>query len=262
MFDFVQSKEQLKEKLSRVILDNNIKEFEPVPGINRVEIPIEKINFLSWLDQQAVKTKIYWTERQDKLKAAGIGIAHQIYGRSFIHYDKLFEQIHESLRLSDKKVRYFGGLSFDPSQSLDQDWLPFAFYRFIVPQFELLTENSETKLACNFLVTKDGDREELYRKLVRKIDQIHYINNEVDGDLPSIKSRHDMPDWKQWQNMVNCALEMFQKNELQKIVLARKSNLTFESDLEPIHILRQLLKKNSHAFHFCFQLDDHFAFLG
>jgi menaquinone-specific isochorismate synthase len=80
--------------------------------------------------------------------------------------------------------------------------------------------------------------------------------------LPDVRDRKDIPDWLTWKGNVMKVLDLFQRGELKKVVLARKSVLTFDEEINPMQLLHLLAVNNFQAFHFYFQLEPSYAFLG
>ena len=74
--------------------------------------------------------------------------------------------------------------------------------------------------------------------------------------------RHDLPEYRQWCSLVEQGLKNISTGKLNKVVLARAAVFSLARDYDPNELLLQLRRQAPQAFHFCFQLAPHHAFLG
>ncbi|MCK5604137.1 hypothetical protein KAR91_19775, partial [Candidatus Pacearchaeota archaeon] len=123
----------------------------PTLKVFRREFSIEPINILFWLHNQKADTKIYWSDRDSQFEIGAIGIADQIKGKGVIDHKKVFDHISTHLSADNPQLRYYGGMSFDPSCQ-DSEWKKFGTYQFIIPQFEIIHLNGQTTFALNITV--------------------------------------------------------------------------------------------------------------
>lgn len=231
--------------------------------IHRIEIPVEDhVDPLVWLQQQSCPVKTYWSDRHETFRMAGIGFTQVVSGRSPIDFQDFFSLLNRTLYTSDPHVRYYGGLRFDQSQTPDEAWDPFADYRFIVPRLEVISNGRRTVLACNIKWDQEMDARDQMGEWEVALDRIHTREPGDAEEFPLPEHREDIPDRELWCENVRAVLTMLERGELQKIVLARKCVLRFDRVLEPAALLQRLTARNSHAFHFCFQLDEGRAFIG
>jgi menaquinone-specific isochorismate synthase len=178
------------------------------------------------------------------------------------------------------------GTRFDPS------WQLFGNYRFIVPKFEMWTDGINTYFACNFRWNVDNhiDRsepanpptttEQTHRKttqaqalldpILQELARLNFTQTAIDlrqidrgeRDLPLLIDRVDNPHRLDWHQNIDSILAKFADLQLEKIVLARQSTLTFTKDLQPQLLLLLLQPQNLHSYHFCFQINPQIAFIG
>jgi menaquinone-specific isochorismate synthase len=231
--------------------------------ILRIEVPIPNIEPLNWLARQQSDVKTYWADRQGRFMMAGVGTLDMISSNSPISYADVFGQLRQNLSSLFPKVRYYGGIGFSQNCWIDPSWKLFGNYRFVVPRFEIWTDGISTFFACNCL--GNFRSAQWYRDLDLILDELIQLDLtplEIAIDPPVQIDRSDTPDRYEWERNVNLALAKFADLKLEKIVLARKSTLTFASNLQP-QLLLLLLQPNNHpSYHFCFQLDRTTAFIG
>ncbi|WP_310482431.1 isochorismate synthase [Chamaesiphon sp. VAR_48_metabat_403] len=231
--------------------------------ILRIEVPIPNIEPLNWLARQQSDVKTYWSDRQGRFIMAGIGTVDTISSSSPISYPSVFGQIRQNLSSLFPNVRYYGGIGFSQDRWIDPSWKLFGNYRFVVPRFEIWTDGVGTFFACNCLGnfrSEQWDRD--LDLILDELIQLDLTPLEIVIDPPVQIDRSDTPDLHEWERNINLALAKFADLKLEKIVLARKSILTFTKDLQP-QLLLLLLQPNNHpSYHFCFQIDATTAFIG
>jgi len=229
----------------------------------RLELQIPWLDPFAWLSNQRFPVKLYWKNRQDTFESAGIGEAHTIIGKSRPDSSRLFERLMAYLPdgLEAQRLRYYGGMRFAVKGKEGEEWKAFGCYRFTVPQFELSIEDGRTLLACNFLYSVN-QHEQIFQQLLAALEKLSFHHG---GRLPRLKqlmSRVDFPEYNGWRKNILSALKLFSNKALKKIVLARKTTLTYESPINPLSVFNQLRSKTAGAFHFYIQPAENNAFLG
>jgi menaquinone-specific isochorismate synthase len=178
---------------------------------------------------------------------------------------------------------------------LDPSWKLFGNYRFIVPKFEMWTDGIDTYFACNlswkFWENVPTDRfhpaditlpnteqtairisraRELLDSILQELAQLNFTQTAITVpdfqpsklDLPLLIDRVDNPNRLDWHQNIDSVLTKFADLQLDKIVLARQSTLTFTEDIQPQSLLLLLQPHNLHSYHFCFQINPTTAFIG
>jgi menaquinone-specific isochorismate synthase len=263
--------------------------------ILRVEFQIPTLEPLRWLSGQDADIKIYWSDRSGHFTMAGVGSLDTISGDAPISYPAIFDRLRQNLSDLFPQVRYYGGIGFSQDRSLAQPletkldpvWKLFGNYRFVVPKFEVWTDGIDTYFACNFRSDSCPNYPSELRDLAEpSIQQKTWQDRELDlilkeltqldfsqiatsthddrslPALPLLIDRTDSPNWIDWNQNINAALTNFAELNLDKIVLARQSTLTFTEDLHPQLLLLALQPHNPHSYHFCFQINPTAAFIG
>jgi menaquinone-specific isochorismate synthase len=227
--------------------------------IVRIEVPISKLDPLQWLEQQKLDVKTYWSDRQGHFTMAGIGTLDLIAGDKSIDHATIFRQLRQHLSPLFPKVRYYGGIGFCQDRSIDLHWKLFGNYRFIIPKFEICTDGANTFFACNFNCDFSSEKLDL---ILHELAQIDFTPADILAALPLQLKRIDTPNRIEWAQNIDAALAQFTDLDLDKIVLARRSILTFTHNIQPQSLLQSLQPNNSHSYHFCFQINPTTAFIG
>jgi menaquinone-specific isochorismate synthase len=263
--------------------------------ILRIEVQIPPLAPLSWLARQEADVKTYWSDREGDFIMAGVGVADIIAGDAPISYPHVFDRLRQHLSALFPRVRYYGGIGFSQDRLTDPSWKLFGNYRFIVPKFEMWTDGIDTYFGCNFswksLDRTPTDRfhpaditlpnteqteirisraRELLDPILQELAQLNFTQTAITVpdfqpsklDLPLLIDRVDNPNRLDWHQNIDSALTKFADLQLDKIVLARQSTLTFTKDLQPQSLLLSLQPHNPHSYHFCFQINPTIAFIG
>ena len=228
-------------------------------GIVRLEIRINPLDCLDWLNAQENEVKIFWSSRDDDLEIAGIGAAHNLTGNNIEQCDKVFQQISKNLISSASRARYFGGFSFH-SRILSKEWTDFKNCRFVLPRFEFIQADGKTMLACNVLL--NGSAAKIQQTVLKEFNEINFLIKSSTLKIPLAKSRQDVPNHERWIEIIKTILEAFKKSEYKKVVLARKTIFDFMEPVDPAVFLSLLKKVTPDCFHFLFQPSADTAFIG
>ncbi len=225
----------------------------------RLELKVEPLNHLAWLNSQTDPTKIFWVDRDNQLTLAGLGRAHQVSG--FSKSDPSFLNDGSFYFSEDCPfLRYYGGICFDPYNTPTRDWSNFGLFRFILPQFELISQNGENHFVCNIYLGENP--KESCEKVLIKLEKLTGQIKNLPVHLPEIKNRKDQPIKREWNKILKKLKFQFEKHSLEKIVLARQTVLNFERMVNPYSVLTHLKRTNNHSFLFSFQFSEQENFLG
>ena len=263
----MKSKELKSLKEARFDLLKRVKEWieykrEQFPKklkILRHEIALDSAHPLEWLILQDCPKKIFWENRNQKEQFAGIGSAIDFNCESQ-GYEKILLEIINLLENSSKSIRIFGGTRFDSKVKSSKEWHDWGVAKFTLPMVELSIVNENITLACQIYIGND-----IYKNLqdLQKILESMRVEDISIPDSPLIKlERIDLPEYKQWCEIVKKGLKNISLGKLKKIVLARSAIFSLAREYDPNEILLQLRRQAPQAFHFCFQLAQNKAFLG
>lgn len=229
------------------------------PQVVRLELPVVDVDPLSWLRAQPSGPKAYWSGRDDGTEVAALGSADLHEGPAPEKAASLKERLAPLLSSGDPRLRYYGGLRFDPDRVTESGWAAFGAYRFVLPRFEMLFRAGEARLACNLVLPRDSERRE---EILDDIENLALDHEPPGGVLPVPVSRTDAPDFSDWRKNIDRALAEFESGRLHKAVLARKTSFGFVEDLDPALLVRSLKVATPGCFHFYVEPGDGPAFVG
>ena len=222
--------------------------YKPSKSIERIEIKINPVDMLSWLSLQTDDVKIYGANQSDTVSIAGIGQAVCLTDIRIGNFRKIFKQLRHSLSPQYPYLQWYGGFCFD-ERHLDADWEEFGAYRFVIPRFELAAQSGKMIFCCNLV-----GRENI-KSILRQLASIQcHVPPQAEGRKHSLNTailrRSDDPDQDLWKRDVDRILA---DKSVEKVVLARKTSLSFKDTPDPWAMLRQLKAVTPNSYHFAFQ---------
>ncbi|MGB5446132.1 MAG: chorismate-binding protein, partial [Psychromonas sp.] len=223
----------IREQLQSFAINHGVK-----PAFNLV-IPLATFDLLRLLKGQsstpaAIYPAIYWQDKEHLQTIACFGAIDE-----YLNIPKPTGQ-----------ACYFGGLAF---QQQGPQWQDFPNIRFIRPALEFKLEQQKLTLTCHF----NGNNSVADSLLLLNALQLSPPEKATKN---SILSRQDIPNQKQWAELVELAIEY--KALIPKVVLSRQTELIFEEKVNPWTLLEQWQAANPNSFHFAFQFSKNHTFIG
>ena len=114
--DQIYALDQIKDVLASHIrhLPDKVSPIGVPLKILRYEFPCEPIDILTWLYNQRVTRKIYWSDRGDRSGAptfeiGGIGVADVLEGNGPVDHTEVFAHMEDRFSADNPNLRYYGG---------------------------------------------------------------------------------------------------------------------------------------------------------
>lgn len=259
--DMIYPLTQAKEAMAACIrqIPAQVSSIDSVIRIFRCELSIEPINILYWLHNQKINTKIYWSDRNEAFEIGGVGVADRLKGEGTLNYKRVFDYINSRLSADHPRLRYYGGMSFDPSCQ-DSEWKDFGMYQFIIPQFEIFNSKNQTTFAFN--IATDTINSKNIENAVTQLNQFNFSTETTYRKAPRVIARSDFPDREQWNAQFAGIRQDIGNKNYEKVVLARRSIFDFNVPPRSSALMKHLKDRTPDCFHFCFQPSSDTAFLG
>jgi menaquinone-specific isochorismate synthase len=195
---------------------------------------MDKLDILQWLSDQKNYPKVYLLDTQTRKEHAAAG--------SILSVDCIPHLEHASAH----SIRFYGGRSFSLRQPR-APWLGFPSCRFWLPSCEIVQTADFAECRIHSLNDKAQDISLKERHSKREKSALQNIE-EISSD--------------RWKATFSSLLDGMQKNNVQKIVIARKKQLHFSHSLDAWDMLRSLKQTAQNSIVFAFQLAPHLTFLG
>ncbi len=263
MQEFEKIKQNLSTKIAELRKELNAgRQTITFPVIRRLEIQAPAIDPLQWLQGQDNPARIYWLNRDAEFEMAGVGAADEIDNESAADIPALFLRMRETLAGAPFNVRYYGGLRFDFNRRPDSAWTPFNKFRFVIPRFEILKSGGNVIFAANLVIETAAEAGTQLDRLSRELEQLKFMPLIKEQPAIKLEKRFDAPNRTGWGQNLRAGLELIQSGELQKVVLARKTDLHFDGVFDPLEALKAFRANHLNSYLFCFQPESAKAFIG
>ncbi len=218
------------------------------PPIVRIEIKVKAVSAIAWLEAQKSVSKVYGANQDNTAAIAGIGEALTVKGKAGASFSSVFKQLRQSLSPQYPYLQWYGGFCFDEAHA-DDHWKEFGAYRFVLPRFELARDKDKMIFCCNLI----GPLNAAGRQTILKELEGILVAGTPDTGVSKARLRRDFPSSRQWEANATAVLKAIGQHKYAKVVLARKTMLTFTKTINPFTIFRQMHKVTPHSYHFCFQ---------
>lgn len=218
--------------------------FADAPGLRAIGVPLslsERSDPLGWLTGQVIYPQFYWQHRDGNQESAALG---QVRTFPVLSDAQTFCQQHAA----EPEVRIWGLNAFDLTQG--QLFLPRLEWRRVggsaVLWLYLFSETSlkeDARRAADFLDSLLPER---------SIPPLH---------LQLIRETHQ-PERDAWCHLVNTATQVIERGGMDKVVLARATDLTFSSAVSAAAFMAASRRLNLGCYHYLMVFSPGQAFLG
>ncbi|WP_372366456.1 isochorismate synthase MenF [Candidatus Uabimicrobium sp. HlEnr_7] len=222
---------------------------------SRLEVEIEDIDVVSWLRIQNYDEKIYWENRDKTFVIAGVGAARIFKSDCFDDFDK-------HLNLLPNGMRFYGGMRFDNSSTCDALWRSFANITFFIPQFEICRREDKVFFVTNILLKKGTTNSELFEIIVNELERVEFFLSPTYDFEGLYNERVNSPSFDEWKEQFEDVQKQFCANEIEKIVLARRSTFVFSSCVDGFCLLQHFVNTQENTYNFYIQWEKDCAFVG
>ncbi len=212
-----------------------------------IHVSAPTLNPWQWINANRNVPTVVWSDRSDADVTIGVGVAASIKVGTGADVSHGISRCRELLNgCSD--LRFFGGFSFDGTDA----WREYGAGRFQIPR--LCLDDSVLTLA----VMNADDVEQAKLDLQR----FSFEPRPFADSFPQPTAKAYSPSYDGWQSRIDEALSLIRSEVLEKIVLSRKTTLTFSGSLNPIALAERLKAATHDCFVFCFDTGEDLAFVG
>lgn len=244
-----------RERLARMVVAALDRPADGVP--RRLEVAVPGVDPLAWLAAQGGAPGLYWRDRDDGLRVAGVGIADRLAPEAPGGAGGLLARAARRLCHAPPEARYFGGFRFDARGRCDAAWRDFGPGWLILPRFELVESAGEARLVCTVLPRRDRAE-----TVLAALETLSDAPREAPAP-PLARRCADSPDAVGWADAVTAVTAGIRQGApWRKVVLARRTELSAAAPVEPLGMLRDLARATPGCFHFYFNPTGGAAFLG
>ena len=279
-------------RLSKLLTSGVVASNASPGGLLRIEVEVSAaLEPAFWLAHQRVCPRVYLSNQDKSLRAAGVGEAKRISSAGMFG-DLEWAAASRILDGASPRARFYGGIRFDSEASVTDEWRKFGGSVFILPLVDLqVCGDGRCYVGCQLVfdhgtAAKAQTIEAASRQVLAVLQDLHWaadVVSPVQQVLPTLVAHEASLSAGAWDAAVKTVLQGIDDGKWSKVVLAQRVNLEFSARLEPMYLLLRLLDADDaavantsphgmsnsakptrprHAYLFLLQLDEQTAFMG
>jgi menaquinone-specific isochorismate synthase len=219
-------------------------EFADAPGLQQISFAVtlsDASDALAWLTTQRLYPQFYWQQRNGDDEIAALGLVHQF---------NTLEAAREFLDdyAGQPAIRIAGVNAFDPATS-------FLF----LPRLEWRRTGGDAQLHLH-LYSETSLKEDA-RAAQAFLEQLLPAKQLPLQHLNCVGEQH-IPPQSEWLKLIDLATSAIEQHELDKVVLARATDLQFTTAVSAAGFMAASRRVNLNCYHFLMVFDASNAFLG
>ena len=204
----------------------------------RIGVSAGKIDPFEWLAGQSQTNRIIWHSRHHNEIVFTCGAAKEVSGSGPETNSNIEMRIQDVLGRPGDDMRFFGGMRFDRTRPSDELWRSFSGYRFVLPRFELIARRDQVQVYCNLVFPEDIKKRQSILADILSLEVSDSAPEQSRNFLsPVVRVNH--PEQGVWKERINWALEKFENNDLEKVVLARRADFELVEPIKPVLLLKK-----------------------
>lgn len=233
-------------------------ELPKTPQWVQLRVPLQAFSAVAWLASQTTDFRFFWRNRDGSQTRAGWGKAWEIQAQNLGETETSLQALTQTLASAPPEIRAYGGLAFPSPVHPNSAWQSFAPCRFVIPRFEIVTEDRPT-LCLNAYLAEPHD----LRNLHRALSELEIPVKEPEfTPLPRLAFTESQPDRPNWEQQIQTLLQAFEEGELQKAVLARQVTYQAQAAFSSLDFLLALCSREWPGYLYYFQWSAECFFAG
>ncbi|WP_226673651.1 isochorismate synthase MenF [Rossellomorea aquimaris] len=209
--------------------------------------------------------RFLWKDRDHTITLVGLGAAHivstdEMEDRFFTVENEWKRLIQESVVVTEDKwpgtgPLLFGGFSFDPVNTRGEEWNHFSSGSFQLPMFMLTKPGKTNYLTINVVCHPDEEESLIHERIRIKETLLANARMAIIPEKAHWLWNHDVKP-EEWKDSVQSVVNRLQQGEMDKVVLARKCEISFEKHVSSDFVLDNLWKQQPDSFVFSFEREE------
>lgn len=231
------------------------------PHVLRVEVPLAAVDPLAWLMAHPFEAPLAFADRDGTLAVAGRGVALRIAAGAGEALSTL-SALERSLQAAPPRLRLFGAMAFTDDDERDACWQGLGEGTWLLPRVEVGWDLQGAWLAVHVACAEGDDPARgvadalaalarLAKAAVAPANPAAAASSAALAAWPALRSRRDAPERAPYAAAVADALLEIESGAVDKVVLARRSELRFAAAIDPAAALARLASLEPSSFRFC-----------
>lgn len=215
--------------------------------------------------------RFYWSDFDNQFSIAGIGSEFTIeMNAPQFKYSKVEEIWKQLLEVSSIDHHMypngtgpilFGGFSFDALKEKSGLWKDFPNAKFVLPKFSYSVIKGQAYLTTNIICKQTSDADTLFNEMNSMKTALSNVNQISGKHFDNAEYSENEVDPEGWMESVKRATKSIQNGDLEKVVLARETRLTYKSEIDIANVISQLSLNQVNSYIFAFESNEN-CFVG
>ena len=257
--------EDIKNQVHRFLpaMRSAVRQAGPLPLMVTCKVP--PVDILQWLKSHSVYPRLYWYDRNGTMEIGGFGSLMTVSENDPARISTAFDKLSGILDKHPQKglLRFLGGSCFFPQDKQDKRWEDFPPFWFVLPQVVMLRKNSEYYVSVGVLFEDNEDDNDIVARILESFEKAKAKDlSPIRNQFPEVITRTDNPDYAGWKNNIKTSLQKIDNGKIDKVVLARRTDIIFKEAVEAVDYVHGLKNANDRCYFFLFQPRQGTAFLG
>ncbi|MEP1150663.1 MAG: isochorismate synthase [Balneola sp.] len=245
-----------------------------------ISFPIQKVDTLAVLEQNPDKASFeyYWEKPTDLFSIAAAGELRRIqttgrnrFKEASAKGKKLISEIYSFTKLKHSKTapHLFGGFSFH-DHNVSKEWSNYGAASFTLPKWSIIVSGSLTLMTLNLEITESDTTNSLSNNIYDQLEHLNVLCSaegyKIEEDLPDTNyvkiPEADSKVFSKWEYSINEATNHIAQNKYDKIVLARRLNISITKKVNDTLILNRLRNQYPDCYSFLIRQNSESSFIG
>ncbi|NTU57435.1 MAG: isochorismate synthase [Chlorobiaceae bacterium] len=231
------------------------------PVLESFCVPIDVVDGPTWLSRQDLFPRLFWMNREKSEWIAGIGEADRIEIAEVGPNDQSFILLEKAMQEKNSHAHYVGGFCFNNLQKQNELWTGFSPTLFILPLISIECRNGQTSITCSVWLKPGQNRTEALEKLLDALASATSGSNPAVEDIPEVTKVSYSPDREHWISNCEQVLSKFEEGGMDKVMLARQTELEFSGAVPAIRFLLNYPFPENPTYRFYFEPVEGHAFV-
>ncbi len=233
-----------------------------LPALETFTVPLDTVDATRWLSAQTLFPKLFWMNREKSEWIAGIGEADRIEISESGPNDRSFLVLEEAMKQKNPHARYIGGFCFNNLQEQNRLWSAFSPGLFILPLISIEFRDGKASMSCAVWLKPGDDRQKALEQLLAALSAVSAGDSAPEAAaIPEMTQVSYCPDKAQWIENCETILRNFDEGKLDKVILARQTELSFAGKVPAIRFLLDYPFPENTAYRFYFEPVEGHAFI-
>jgi menaquinone-specific isochorismate synthase len=257
--------EDIRNQVKRFLpgIRSTIRQGRPLPLLVTRKAP--PVDILQWLKSHSVYPRLYWYDRNGSVEIGGYGSLMTVSENDPSRLTNAFDKLSGILDNHPQRdlLRFLGGHCFFPQEKQDKRWEDFPPLWFVLPEAVMVRKNGEFFLSVGVLIEDQEEDHDISARMLKCFEKAKAKDlSPIRNQFPEVITRTDHPNYVGWKNSVNTSLHQIDKGKIDKVVLARRTDVKFKEAVEAVDYVHALKSANERCYFFLFQPKQGTAFLG